>query len=805
MSRDLRFALRSLRRSPGFALAAVLTLALGIGANTAIFSVVHGVLLRPLPYENGDELVLLRQGTPESERIPFSIAEFFDYRQQLESLDLVEHHSMSFTLLGRGEPERVSTGVVSHDFFSVLGVKPLHGRFFHVDDEVLGAEAVLVLAHDYWQRSFGGDPDIVGEVFEMNNRPHTVIGVLPSIPQFPTEHDLYMPSSACPFRAAGQERMHENRSAFRNLEVFGRLRSGVDRKRATADAETVLGRFLQDHPDTYDQATGLGIATVPLREELTREARPMILVLLATTGLVLLLACTNVANLTLARLLGRQRELAVRASLGAGKGQIVAQTALESTLVALAGGVLGVGVAYGGVGLLRGFMARFTPRAETMSVDSTVLAFALGLALLTGLVLGVAPVLRQRTDLVRALREGAGSGQGTAKVRLRGALVAAQVAVSVVLLVGAGLLLRSFAQLQNVDPGFDPENVVSAQVPLNWTRYDTQEKWREFYEQLVERLGSHPGVLSAAAGSVAPLTQAGTMSTGMRVENVPVEEGRPEPSVDLLFVTPEYFPTLEIPRVRGRFFDRRDHADAPGVAIISRALARRHFGDRDPVGRRISVDQGQSWIEVVGVVGDVLQFGLDREAGDAVYLPLSQTGFSNRVLVRTRSDPESMSGEIRAAVHSLDPDQPVESIQTMAETRRRVLETPRTTTSLLALFAALALLITAAGVGSVVAYSVGQRTREIGVRVAMGARPGEVVALVMRQGLGMVALGVAIGLLGALAFGNLIADLLFRVGSRDPITFVTVAGLLLLVAAAACLEPARRALRVDPSRALRAE
>lgn len=799
---ELVHVLRSLRRSPLYAATVVVTLALGIGANTAIFSLIHGVLLEPLPYRDSDELVVLRQQVAEDSPVPVSIAEFFDYRSANQSIDLVEYHTMSFTLLGRSEPDRVTTGVVSHDFFEVLGVVPAHGRSFVAADETHGAEAVLLLSHPFFERAFGGDPAVVGRVFEMNDRPHTVIGVLPPIPQFPNENDLYMPTSACPFRANGERQMHENRGAFRALTVLGRLRTGNDVARARAEIGELGRGFAAEHPE-YAQAPDFAAGAVPLSEELTRRARPMLLVLFATTGLVLLLACANVANLMLARLLARRRELAVRAALGAGRWRLAHQTVLEALVLAVLGGVCGIGLAAGGLGLLRDFTVLLSPRAATVDLDPAVLAFGLGLALVTGLLFGAVPALSRRLDLVSAFRDGDHATAG-GRSWLRTALVVLQVAVSTVLLVGAGLLLRSFERLGQVDPGFNPDRVLTAQVALNWSKYTSAQQSRAFFEQVLGRLAGHPAIVSAAVGSVAPLTRQGGNSQTIQIEGQPVEEGQPQPSLDSHFVSTDYFQTLEIGLVRGRVFDRRDHDQAMPVAVINATTARRYWRDQDPIGRRLSLDDGDSWIEVIGVVNDVRNYQLDRRSAEELYLPVSQTGFANRIVVRTRADSTTVSRDVRQAVFSVDPEQPVDRVETMEALRHASMATPRTTTLLLALFAALALAITIAGVAGLIAWSVGQRVREIGVRMALGAQRRDVLLLIVRQGLTLLSVGLLIGLGCAVFFTRMLADFLFETERLDPFTLAVVAATLLGVGVVACLPPAMRAMAVDPQTAVRA-
>ncbi len=806
--REFRYALRTLSKSPGFTAVAVLTLALGIGANTAIFSLIQGVLLRPLPYLDDSNLVVLRQAAPKAEidNLPFSVQEVYDYRAQTASLEsMVEYHNMTFTLLGRGEPERVVTGVVSAEFFDLLGVEARLGRTFRAADDQPDAEAVLVLSHGYWQRSFGGDPEIVGQVFEMNNRPHTVVGVLPPIPQYPNENDVYMSVSACPFRASGEAARTQNRSAFRALTVTGRLAAGKTLDDLKADLAATGARFVADFPDTYQPERGYEVNAVPLKEVLTQQARPTLLILLGTAGLVLLIACANVANLTVARMLRRQREMAVRASLGASRGRLVGQTLVESGLLALAGGALGLILAYGGLGMLVAFTARFTTRATNISIDGWVLLFTLGISLATGLVFGAMSALPTRGDLATALRDGSHATAGRGKQWLRGALVASQVAVSVVLLVAAGLMLRSFGKLQRVDPGFNPERVLTAQLSLNWTKYTTSQAAVTFFDSLLEKVRNHPGVVSAAVASDLPLQRQGPRNRGFQIEDRPIDDGGLAPVIDFRIASPGYFRTIGIPLVRGRTFDTRDDAQGQPVAVVTRSLARNYWGDDDPVSRRVSVDGGTTWLTIVGVVGDVREYGPAVAATDELYVPLAQGGFSQNLLIRTAADPMAMAREVKELVWAVDPDQPVSNIESMASKTAASTASPRLTTLLLGLFAALALAITAAGLSGVVAFVVSQRTQEIGIRMALGAHRGSVLLMVLRQGLRLVVVGLAVGLAASFAVGRLMTDLLFEVRPSDPLTLLGVSVVLIAAAAGACLLPARRATRVQPTVALRSE
>jgi putative ABC transport system permease protein len=474
---DVRYGLRILRKNPGFTFVSVLTLALGIGANTAIFSVIYGVLLKPLPYSDGDRLVILHQQAPKAglADVPFSVKEIIDYREQNQTLDaVVEHHSMSFILLGRAEAQRVQTGVVSANFFDVLGVKPLLGRTFQHGDEHEGSDAVLVLSYKYWRESQGGDPNIVGRVFQMNNRPHTVVGVLPSIPQYPDESDVYMPTSHCPPRSSKEFSGNRRR---RMMSAFGRLKPGVTLEQAQSDLSRIADSLQHDYPEAYPENEGYSATLGSLRDELTRRAKGTFLILLGTAGLVLLIACANVANLSVARLLRREREIAVRSALGAGRGRLMRQLLTESTLLALAGGAVGLIFAGGGLNLLKSFATRFTTRADEISIDGSVLLFTLAISVVTGLAFGLMPLLASREGVFTALKESGGrSTPGAGRQRLRSGLLIAQVGVSFVLLIVAGLMLRSLMNLQSVDPGFDPENVLAMRINLNWSRYDSLQQ-----------------------------------------------------------------------------------------------------------------------------------------------------------------------------------------------------------------------------------------------------------------------------------------------------------------------------------------
>ena len=804
---DAGFALRMMRKSPGFTLAAILTLGLGIGANSAIFSVVNAVLLRPLPYEHGDRLVTLHQQAPRAGMLnqPFSVAEINDYRTQSHSLDgLVEYHNMNFILLGRSEPERVETGVVSWNYFDVFGVKPLFGRAFRPEDEQPGAPAVLMLSYEYWIRSFGGDPTVVNKTFTMNDRPHTVVGILPPVPQYPDENDVFMPTTACPFRS--RPAFIANRQS-RMMQAFGRMKPGVKLSQAQADLNGVAANLQKGYPKDYPPEIDYSLATSSLEEQLTHNARSTMLVLLGAAGFVLLIACANVANLNLSRMVRRERELAVRAALGAGRVRMFRQLLTESSMLALIGGGLGLLFSWGALNLLIRFAARFTPRAREIHLDATVLLFTLVVAVLTSLLSGTAPALAARETVVGSLKEGgAQSTIGRGRHRMRSLLIVAQVAVSFLLLIGAGLMLRSFAKLQHVDPGFQPENVLTMQIGLDFTKYNTDDKQRAFFETFLDKIEAQSGVKSAAASMMIPLNGDMHMTGDFMIEGQTPVPGQVHPISDFRVVSEGYFETLHIPVLQGRAFTRADRPGAPPVAVVNRAAARHYWGGQDPLGKRFSADGGKSWIQIAGVVGDVKQYGLDKNAVDEIYVPMAQNPLMDAVLVvKTSAEPMSIARSVIELLYAVDPNQPVARVRSLEQVRAESVAAPRLTTSLLGLFALLALAIAATGIGGVMALAVGQRRHEIGVRMAIGARPVEILRMILGQGMALALVGVALGLFGALWLTRLLQQLLFEVAPSDPLTYVGVAAVLGLAALVACYIPARRAARVDPIIALRAE
>jgi putative ABC transport system permease protein len=802
---DLQYGVRVLRKSPGFTILAIVALALGIGANTALFSAVYAVLLKPLPYANGGRLVWLQQEARESAapKLGVSVKELADYREQNQSFEtLMEYHNMNFILLGR-EPDRVQTAVVSANFFDVLGVKPLMGRTFVKGEDEIGSAPVLVLSYKYWKQYHGGDPNIVGKAFKMNDKMHTVVGVLPEIPQYPQEVDVYMPVSACPFRTG--ERIITNRSA-RLLRVFGTLKPGVTLAQANADVSTIAARFPQEHSENYKNIKGFGVTVDSLQNQLTQRARPLLLMLLATAGLVLLISCANVANLALARMTQREYEMAIRVSLGAPRWRLIRQVLTECTLISFSGGLLGLLLASVGTSLLSTFLARFTTRAPEIEIDGTVLLFTLIVSIATGILFGLAPALNSSRRVSSHLQAGTrSSGAGHAGFTLRNALIVAQVCISFILLVAAGLTLRSFAKLQRVDPGYNAENVVSFSLPFNFSKYADAKAYGAMEQRVLDRLKELPGVVSVGGISGLPLNNATPFLQPMLVENRQQDPNGTRPDVDITTVSENAFKTLGIPLQRGRDFRQSDTPESEKVAMISAATAKRHFGTDDPVGKRVSIDQGQHWLTVIGVVGDVKYFGLDQPTMDEVYLPNTQTPGLGTMVIRTPLDETSMGEQVTKAIRAIDPEQPVTDIKTLMQIRNDSLTNTKVTSILLSSFAGLALLLAATGLFGVISFLVSQRTREIGIRIALGARSYSVLMMVLNQGLRMVVIGLALGIAGSLAGMGALNSLLFGVSSTDWITFTAVSIMLLGTAVLASYLPARRAARVDPMVALRVD
>jgi putative ABC transport system permease protein len=801
---DLRYAVRVLLKNRGFTAVAVLALALGIGANTAIFSVVNSVLLRPLPYREPHRLIALwenyqQRGGPEREW--FSPADFKDFREQAQSLEhVVALLGWGPTLTGQGEPEDLQGAAVAYDTFSMLGVDPAIGRSFTADEDRTGAERVVVLSHGLWQRRFGSDAAIIGKSLILGGESYTAIGVMPRGFTFPIlpNTEIWRPLTPAMVALAGCDR------GCLVLRVMARLKSGVTLDAARAESSAIAARMAEQYPETNK---GVGSTVVPLHEQLVGDVRPAMLVLLGAVALVLLIACANVANLLLARAAARQKEVAIRAALGASRGRLIRQHLTESLVLALVGGAFGLLLAFWMVDLLVSFAPKGTPRLEEIAIDRGVLAFTFGTAILTGLIFGMAPaLLSSRANLAGSLKEGGrDTSAGSRGNRVRSGLVVSEIALALMLLVGAGLLIKSFANLQRVDPGFDPENVLRIDVGLPRTRYPDRNQAAVFFKQLVDRVALLPGVQSAGAVSSLPLSGGGTDS-GFAIE------GRPQPAPDrqpvawYAKVTPDYFRTMGIRLMRGRVFTEADNLDASRVVVISETMARRYFPDEDPLGKRLLFDDGKDRREIVGIVADVRHFGLNLDARPTMYFSQSQSpnrGMS--LVVRASGDPMSLAPAIRSEVWALDRDLAVSSVMPMNELIRTSLAEPRFVLLLLGLFAAVAMALSAIGVYGVMSYSVTQQSHEIGVRMALGAQVRDVLKLVVSRGIALVGGGVALGLVAAFALTRVMESLLFGVSATDFTTFAATSLILAAVALAACFVPARRATKVDPMVALRYE
>ncbi len=804
---DGGYALRMMRNNLGFTALVISILALGIGANTAIFSVVNGALLRPLPYANGSRLVTLTQSAPKAgyDDLGFSVHEIEDYRQSRTLDAVVEYHTMAFNLLGEGEPQRVSTRVVSANFFDVLGVRPLLGRTFVAADDSPGAPAVLVFSYEYWKEHFGNNPKVIGKQFRMNDKVHTVVGVLPPIPQYPSPADVYMPTSACPFRS-NPDTIKDRTT--RMVNAFGRLKPGATLAQAQQELSGIQARLVKTYEDDYPSDMDFSMKGSMLEGDLTKNARPTFLILLFTAGMVLILVCANVANLSLSRQLRREREISIRAAVGASRSRLLRQMVTESTILSLAGGALGVLLAWWGIDMLISFAARFTPRAQEINLDGRVLLFSLGISLLTGIIFGSIPAMFSVANPYAGLKEGGRTDAGgKSRQRLRSSLVVAQVAVSFALLAGAGLLVRSFYKLTHVDTGFHPESVISMLVDLDFDRYKQPEQIIKLHKELLEKVNQNPYVLSSAFGLTFPLNdKMSPIINKFEVEGHKRAPGEPQAAMDVRTVTPGYFKTLGIPLLRGRYLTDKDTSTKDTAAVINESLAKRYWGNEDPIGRRITNSGGKDWVTIVGVVGDVKQYGLDKPSADELYV--TQDVAPTRpatLLVRTSVDPRKIIRQLTAAVYAIDPNQPVARVQTLEQVKEQVLAPPRLTGALLGCFALLALIITAAGIFGVMAISVSQRIKEIGIRMALGASPRSVLWMVLHQGMTLIVIGLATGVALAISGMRLMQGLLFGIEPTDPITLVGVTLLLLAVAALACYGPARRATSVDPLTALRSE
>ncbi|HJQ31314.1 MAG TPA: ABC transporter permease [Pyrinomonadaceae bacterium] len=798
LRQDVRFGVRTMRKNRGFTAVAVLTLALGIGANTAIFSVVNAVLLRPLPYRDPARLVtVLHDGWA-----PVAPANFLDWREQSHSFEsMAAAQSWSLTMTGRDQPEQLNVLQTSAEMFHVLGVEAALGRTYVAGEDQPGREHVVVISHGFWQRRFGGDRGVVGRQVALDGETYTVIGVMPPDFQFApfwaTHAEAWLPLNL-------GRRVSDRRG--QSLRVFARLKDGVTRAQAQAEMETISRRLEEQYPRENE---GLTVSVDSLHEKVVGKSRPALLVILGAVGFVLLIACANVANLTLAKSALRRKEIAVRIALGAGRWRVVRQLLTESLLLSLAGGGAGLLLASWSNSALASLGPDALPRVRTAALDANVLVFTLVLSVLVGLLFGLAPALRStKTDLTESLKDRSrGPARDRRQERIRQLLVVGEIAVSLVLLIGGGLMMRSFLRLTSVAPGFDPRGVLTATVPLAGPRYSTDEQRAAFFKLLTERVNALPGVKSASVVNHLPL--GGDVWTyGFTVEGRPAPTDAERPSAVYRVARPDYFRTMGAALLKGRDFTERDDASSPGVVVVNEALARRQWPGEEPLGKRITVGgEGGKPREVVGVVRDIKQGEWASEPKPEMYLPHSQAAAprSMTMVIRASSDLSEMAREVRREVWAIDKDLPVSQVASMEDVIADSVGQQRFNTLLIGVFAATALILAAVGVYGVMSHTVAQRTHEIGVRMALGARGRDVLAMIIRQGLALTLFGLAIGLAGAFALTRVMNSILYEVSATDPLVFGGVAAALTLSALLACYVPARRATKVDPMEALRYE
>jgi putative ABC transport system permease protein len=805
---DFTYGARLMRRNPGFTAAAVATLALGIGANTALFSIINVLTIQPLAYREPDRVVFVRAWSNRTQTAGFSLSilDFVEISRRSTTLEHVTTYSYwSANLTGGSTPERAQAYRVTANTFDMLGVPPTLGRTFLNEEGLPGGRRVVVLSHGLWQRRFGSDPSIVGRDITLDGHPHSIVGVMPASFEFPVYNfkgELWVPWQLDP------QAILADRASASSSVVVARIRPNVTHAAAQAEIDAIMRRLEAEHPDTNG---GRGARLTEMGRLDDESAGPGILIVAATATLVLLLACANVANLLLARGVSRQRELAVRAALGAGRARLVVQLMSEGVLLAIAGGAAGLFIAYLALNALYASLPEMVmttqPNIDALGIDSMTLTYAAGTSLLTSLIFGVIPAFRAASPMLQdGLKEGAASGGGRGTRRLRAALVIAEVSLSTIMLVSAGLLVRSYQRQQHINPGFDPEGVLTMMIALPEYRYSAPEARTQFFQESVQRISSLAGVESAAFVNVLPFStynRGGVFTVDGRAD---FEKGR-EPSADFRVVTDEYFSTMRIPLRAGRGFDTRDAATGARVAIVNEALVRRHFKDQDPLGQRLKLGRiggAGAVVTVVGIAGDVHHNQLVEPPTPEIYFPLAQSPAEMMMLAaRTAGDPQSFSAAIRSEILAVDPAQPVYHVKPMTTLLGDSLAAPSFSASLMSLFSGLALMLAAIGIYGVVSYAVNQQRREFGVRLALGARPRDLLTLVLRRGLLLVATGVAIGTICGLGVGRALANMLYDVGPADPVTFVSVTAMLAAVGLAACCIPALRASRTEPVTALR--
>jgi len=803
---DLRYGARMLLKNPGFTVVAVITLALGIGANAAIFSVVNATLLRPLPFDDSDRLIMIRETKlPQFPEFSVSPGNFLDWKKQNTVFErLVAMQDASFNLIGVSDPERLRGMRVTDGFFAMLGARPHMGRDFLPEEDQPGRANVVILSHGLWQRRFGADPNIVNRAITFSGGSYTVVGVMPASFRFGDGGAEFWTPMAFTAEQAQQHGSHY-------VSAIGRLKPGVALAQARSEMSMIADRLAKQYPDNN---TGWNVRLTPLLEYTVSSVKPALLVLLGAVAFVLLIACVNVANLLLARSAAREKEIAIRVSLGAGRWRIARQLLTESALLALAGGTVGLTLAKWGKDLLLALAPEDLPRLSDVALDGRALAFTAALSLLTGLGFGLFPALQasnirgiRGSNLNETLKDaGRGSTDDGRRRLIRGSLVVLEVALALVLLVGAGLLIKSFLRLRSVDPGFNPAGALTAQIPLSQRKYPEDSQRVAFYTQLIEKVAALPGVQAAGAAMVTPLS-GNDFVLGFMIEGRPPYPAGGEPDTNYYSVTPGYFKAMGIPLLRGRLFTDRDTKDAPRVIIINETMAKRFFPGEDPIGKRLHVTMGPVlYREIVGIVGDVKHYSLDQEAKAQTYEPYAQQPFSGMTLVaRTSGDPAGLSSAIRGEVLKIDKELPISNVKTLEQYLSTSIAQQRFSVLLLGIFAAVAMALACVGIYGVLSYSVTQRRREIGVRMALGAARRDVLRLVVGHAMLLTLIGVAIGLGAAFALTRVMSTLLFGVSATDPMTFGLIALLLIAVALLAALVPARRATKVDPMVALRCE
>ncbi len=815
---DIRYGARMLLKNPGISIIVVIALALGIGANSAIFSVVNAVLLRPMPYEESDRLIFLNEKSPVLDEMSISYPNFSDWRAQTQTFEKIGvYNRASYNLTGAGEAERIVTGQVSADLFSVLRVNALHGRVFTNEEDKPGGRAVVVLSYPLWQRRFGGQLSVLNQPITLNGKSYDVIGIMPETYAYPSRAEMWVPVGQLSDQASWKERGNHP-----GLYGVARLKPGVTFEQADADMNTIAANLEKQYPDSN---AGNRVRLRPLLEIFVGDVRRALWVIFGAVGFVLLIACANIANLLLARASARKKEMAIRTAVGASRWRLMRQLLTESVLLSLIGGAIGLALARWGVQLILYMSPTGIPRSREIGLDWTVLAFTVVVSVATGIIFGLLPAIQAGdVDVHETLKE---SGRGTSSRQwLRSFLVVGEVATTLVLLIAAGLMIRSFYMLQKVNPGFSHEQLTTFSVALPQKKYATQEARASFYDRLLENIRALPGIESAAAASGLPLGNNGWQS-GFRIEGRPDPPRDQTPLVELCTVTPDYFKAMNIPLLRGRAFtdsDNRSHLAGQDLSklnddqravrglnkiIIDEEFAQRYWPNEDPIGKRVlfgGLEEPRK-LEVIGVVGRVKMESLNQNS-DRVqgYYPYAQAPQSSMtIIMKGASDPNQLIGSVRGAIKAIDPDQPIYSVRTMDEIRAESVQNERLNLTLLSLFAGIALVLAIVGIYGVMSYSVTQRTHEIGIRMAIGARPRDVFTMIMGHGMKLAVIGVVIGLIGAFALTRLMASMLFGVEPTDATTYGGIAALLLGVSLLACYLPGRRATKVEPTVSLRYE